>query len=64
MGLALKYFVLKPDGEDDIYHLASRRALLEYAFVVANYNPELANDLRQWVKTIEDNLARTEISSN
>uniref|UniRef100_A0A6H1ZHN1 Uncharacterized protein n=1 Tax=viral metagenome TaxID=1070528 RepID=A0A6H1ZHN1_9ZZZZ len=46
-GLKMKYFVLKPKG-DDIYARASRRAMEEYAKVVFSTNPDLARDLLGW----------------
>lgn len=47
-GLVMKYFVLKPSGID-VYALASRRAMGEYATMIKHENPELANDLEKWV---------------
>lgn len=47
-GLYSKYFVLKPRG-NDLYAAASRRAMLEYADVIWQENPELAEGLREWV---------------
>jgi hypothetical protein len=47
----MKYFVLKPKGED-IYAKASRAAMLEYARVINRDNPELAEDLEDWVREI------------
>lgn len=46
-GLTMKYFVLKPKG-DDIYALASRIAMRAYAGIVAVYNPELSEGLYNW----------------
>lgn len=46
-GLVMKYFVLKPAG-DDAYAQASRQAMRKYADVIARENPELAFQLRQW----------------
>lgn len=51
-GLRLKYFVLKPEGSD-IYAKASREALSAYAEVVSEHNPELADDLVNWVEEEE-----------
>lgn len=46
-GLLMKYFVLKPSG-NDIYAAASRRAMMAYADVIWEENPQLANELRDW----------------
>jgi len=46
-GLVMKYFVLKPAG-DDMYARASRMAMGKYADVIAQENPELAHQLREW----------------
>jgi len=48
-GLILKYFVLKPKG-NDIYAVASRRAMEAYAYCIENKNPQLAKDLRKWTQ--------------
>ena len=50
-GLEMKYFVLTPT-KDNIYGDASRDALLMYADQIAQVNPELAKDLREWVTKI------------
>lgn len=47
-GLLMKYFVLKPEG-NDIYAQASRSAMCEYARVVKEEAPTLANELLAWV---------------
>ena len=47
-GLIMKYFVLKPAG-DDIYAKASRMAMRKYAEVIAQDNPEFTHDIRNWV---------------
>ena len=47
-GLEMKYFVLKPKGQDK-YAQASRSAMLTYANTIEPINPELAKDLRAWV---------------
>lgn len=49
-GLQMKYFVLKPKG-DDVYAEASRAALRAYANHIAVENMELANDLWEWQRT-------------
>lgn len=46
-GLVMKYFTLKPAG-DDIYAAASRRALRQYAKLIETENPEMASDLVEW----------------
>jgi hypothetical protein len=46
-GLQMKYFVLKPKG-DDIYSVASRKAMRAYALAVSLDNPELCDELRNW----------------
>jgi hypothetical protein len=48
-GLEMKYFVLKPKG-DDAYALASRKAMLAYARAITSENKILAEDLRKWAK--------------
>jgi hypothetical protein len=48
-GLVMKYFVLKPRGDDN-YAIASRRALLAYADYIEIENHQLAADLRAWVE--------------
>jgi hypothetical protein len=47
-GLVMKYFVLKPAG-DDVYAKASRMAMRKYAEAVAQANPELTHQIRDWV---------------
>lgn len=47
-GLEMKYFVLKPKG-DNPYARASRSALLAYASEINNTNPEMARELVDWV---------------
>ncbi len=47
-GLTMKYFVLKPAG-DDIYARASRMAMRKYADAIAQDNPEFTHDIRNWV---------------
>lgn len=48
-GLEMKYFVLKPGG-DDQYAIASRAAMKVYADTISSENPELAEDLLQWAE--------------
>lgn len=52
-GLLMKYFVLNPSKKDE-YGRASRNAMLMYALTIKDTNKELATDLRQWVKSIEE----------
>jgi hypothetical protein len=52
-GLLLKYFILKPKG-NNIYAKASRLAMLRYAEVIDIDNPIFANDLRRWVTCEQD----------
>jgi hypothetical protein len=47
-GLMMKYFVLKPKG-NDIYAKASREAMKEYAFIIKNENRQFADDIINWV---------------
>lgn len=46
-GLQMKYFVLKPKG-DDAYAIASRKAMLAYSKVIEETNPVLAQELKIW----------------
>lgn len=48
-GLLLKYFVLKPAGSD-AYAQASRMAMEEFARDIADENPVLARELREWTE--------------
>jgi hypothetical protein len=47
-GLMMKYFVLKPAG-DDTYAAASRVAMRAYAKHIKDVNPDLCRDLTEWV---------------
>ncbi len=47
-GLEMKYFVLKPKG-DDAYAIASREAMRTYAKAIDDENPVLAQELKMWV---------------
>ena len=49
-GLMLKYFVLKPKGED-IYAKASRTAMHAYARTIKDANPEFSKQLADWAAT-------------
>lgn len=45
--LKMKYFVLKPKGTGP-YARASRAAMFEYAKMIKNENPQLADELHKW----------------
>ena len=47
VGLEMRYFVLKPEGNTP-YHKASRAAMLRYADMIEKENPQLANDIKNW----------------
>jgi|HubBroStandDraft_6_1064221.scaffolds.fasta_scaffold1390974_2 hypothetical protein len=47
-GLIMKYFVLKPEGDDD-HAIASRRAMTAYAKWIEATNPQLASEIIEWV---------------
>jgi hypothetical protein len=51
-GLIMKYFVLKPRG-NDIYALASRKAMKIYANTIRKENVIFAHDIDVWVKQEE-----------
>lgn len=46
-GLVMKYFVLKPKG-DDAYAKASRAAMRQYARLIREENQELHDELMAW----------------
>ena len=46
-GLMMKYFVLKPAGNDH-HAAASRSAMRRYADCIELENPQMAVDLRAW----------------
>lgn len=48
-GLQMKYFVLKPKGNDE-YAAASRAAMRRYSKVISNRNPLLAKKLLDWAE--------------
>lgn len=50
-GLQMKYFVLRPAGEDE-YSVASREAMVAYAAAIRPTNAGLADDLMAWVHRI------------
>ena len=47
MSLKMKYFVLKPKG-DDPYAIASCKAMRTYASAIEITDPDLAQGLREW----------------
>lgn len=47
-GLLIKYFVLKPGG-NDAYAAASRGAMARYAELIHEENPSLSADLLLWI---------------
>lgn len=47
-GLQMKYFVLKPRGDDE-FARASRSAMYQYARVIRPTNPLLAEQIVKWV---------------
>ena len=47
-GLEMRYFILKP-GAKGKHGTASRAALLAYAYVIKDENPEFYSDLRDWI---------------
>ena len=51
MALEMKYFVLKPRSKEigDIHAKASRLALEEYARIIRDEDPSLADSIREWV---------------
>lgn len=51
-GLKLIYFVLKPSSKDREHARASRAAMDTYADVIFSENPELAKEIREWVKSL------------
>jgi len=46
-GLQMKYFVLKPSG-NDVYAKASRAAMRQYAAIIREENRELSVELQTW----------------
>ena len=52
-GLFMKYFVLKPKG-DDIYSVASRKAMQIYANTIMGKDPHFAQDIRDWLGRLKD----------
>ena len=54
-GLQMRYFVLKPQGDDD-YAIASREAMRAYADIIKQTNTELYVDLHKWA---DEEMMRT-----
>ena len=50
-GLLMKYFVLTPLKQSP-YGEASRRACYAYADAIDQENPQLANELREWMRSL------------
>lgn len=48
-GLKLKYFVLNPFSSDKSFAEASQEAILRFAEIIKETNPQLAEDLIGWV---------------
>lgn len=48
MGLEMKYFVLKPKGKGK-YAEASRQAMVTYALAIKEENPEMCDEMLNWV---------------
>jgi hypothetical protein len=57
-GLQMKYFVLKPKG-DNPYSEASRKAMRAYASHIQDVNSELANELREWADNEWEQVIRS-----
>lgn len=57
-GLQLKYFVLKPGGNDS-YARASREALVSYANAIQAEDPKLAHAVMEWAITEESRAGGT-----
>lgn len=61
-GLEMKYFILKPKGSSP-YHKASRAAMNQYARLIEQENPELAEQLREWTfKEMFDDIEKQELT--
>lgn len=62
-GLVMKYFVLKPKG-DDVYASASRGAMRQYAKLIQLENPELSVQLREWADRETNAAAELKLAAN
>jgi len=60
-GLQMKYFVLKPSG-NDAYALASRVAMRAYALSIKNKDSKLAEDIYLWAERESDDAIKNEDS--
>lgn len=58
-GLELKYFVLKPKGNDEDAE-ASRYAIKAYAKKIKKHNPELAKEMIDWANREALHSGKTE----
>lgn len=56
----MKYFVLKPAGTT-LHALACREAMRTYANIIEEEIPELADDLKEWIR-FEEYQAKKKIS--
>ena len=54
-GLKMKYFVLKPEG-DDVFAQASRVGMRAYARQLENKDPQYAAEIRKWA---DDEMKKT-----
>lgn len=54
--LFMKYFVLNPH-KDDKYGEASRKAMMAYARVIGDENPEMAHQMIEWVRRCSEQIA-------
>jgi len=64
-GLVMKYFVLKPEG-NDAYAAASRAAMFRYATMIRAENNELASELEEWAshENAKTHVANSEKADN
>jgi hypothetical protein len=58
-GLYMKYFILKPKGED-AFAFASREAMKLYAKLVKSEAPGLSDQLTKWVESLETPIQKEE----
>ena len=54
-GLQLKYFVLSP-LKSGPYGFAAREAMMAFAWAIEDEEPDLAKEVRDWVRDIEGDL--------
>ena len=52
MPLEMKYFVLKPraKSKEDVFAIASQKAMFEYARTIQKVDAELAQKIRAWAR--------------